>query len=53
MEYIVLLWVLAFMWVFHYIAKDIHEAVEQEEEIEESEDYDGKSKEPEDKEEIS
>ena len=48
MEYIILLWVLAFMWVFHYISKDIHDAIEYEEE-----DYDGKSKEQESEEKIS
>ena len=53
MDYLLLLWVVALVWALHSVGKDIHEAVEQEEEIEESEDYDGKSKESEDKEEIS
>ena len=53
MDYLLLLWVAALMWALHSVGEDIHELAEQEEEIEESEDYDGKSKEPEDKEEIS
>ena len=53
MDYLLLLWVVALVWALHSVGDDIHELAEQEEEIEEPEDYDGKSKEQESEEKIS